>query len=133
MQHVQDVAAELRACIQQEHPMVRPRHLAGQRHLATTDQADIRDRVVRGATRVGRDQRRAVTGEAGDAMDAGGVEALARSIAGRRVFRGGPASSSPRPATPGGAHYGQNAWIRFSFASIERDPGSHGGCLLRDC
>jgi hypothetical protein len=30
--------------------------------------------VVRGANRAGGDQRRAVAGEAGDAMDAGGVD-----------------------------------------------------------
>jgi hypothetical protein len=73
-QDLQDVATELRQFIQKEHLMVRQRHLAGQRHLSPTDPAHIGDRVVRGANRVGGDQRRAVAGEAGDAMDAGGVD-----------------------------------------------------------
>jgi hypothetical protein len=58
-QDLQDVAAELRQLIEKEHPMVRQRHLAGHRHLAAADQADIRDRVRRGATRAGRDPCRA--------------------------------------------------------------------------
>jgi hypothetical protein len=49
-QHLQDVAAELRPFIQEEHPVLGSRHLAGQRHLAPADQSDSRDRVVRGAT-----------------------------------------------------------------------------------
>jgi hypothetical protein len=73
-QDLQDVATELRQFIQKEHLMVRQRHLAGQRHLSPTDPAHIGDRVVRGANRAGGDQRRAVAGEAGDAMDAGGVD-----------------------------------------------------------
>jgi hypothetical protein len=57
--HLQDVAAARRQFIEKEHPMVRPRHLAGHRHVAAADQADIRDRVRRGATRAGRDPCRA--------------------------------------------------------------------------
>jgi hypothetical protein len=47
-QDLQGVAA-LRPCIQQEPPVVRPRHLAGPRHLAPADQPHSRDGVVRGA------------------------------------------------------------------------------------
>jgi hypothetical protein len=67
-QDLQDVAAALRQFIQKEHPVVRPRHLAGQRHVAPADQADSRDRVVRGAEGAGGDQRHAGAGGAGDAM-----------------------------------------------------------------
>ena len=54
-QHLEHVATELRPFIQQEHPMVRPRHLARHRHVAPADQPCIRDGVVGGATRAGRD------------------------------------------------------------------------------
>ena len=50
--------------------MVGQRHLAWHRHVAPTDQPRIRDGVVGGATWAGGDQRRAVAGEAGDAVDA---------------------------------------------------------------
>ena len=70
------MAAELRDIIQKAHVMVGQRHLAGHRHVAATDQPRIRDGVVGRATRAGRDPRRAVAGEAGDAVDAGGVEGV---------------------------------------------------------
>jgi hypothetical protein len=47
-QDLQAVAAELQQFIQKKHPMVRPRHLAGHRHVAAADQADIGDRVMGG-------------------------------------------------------------------------------------
>jgi hypothetical protein len=50
-----------------------PRHLARHGHVAPADQPDIRDRVLGRAERPGGDQRRPVAGEAGDAMDAGGL------------------------------------------------------------
>jgi hypothetical protein len=46
------------------------------RRVAPADQPCTRDGVMAGATRVSRDQRRAVAGEAGDAVDAGGVEGV---------------------------------------------------------
>jgi hypothetical protein len=73
-QDLQDVAVELRQFIQQEHPVVRPRYVAGPRHLPPTDQPHIGDRVVGGAKRPRREARGAVTGAAGDAVDAGGVK-----------------------------------------------------------
>jgi CHASE2 domain-containing sensor protein len=48
-QHLQDVAAARRPCIQQAPPVVRQRPLAGQRHVAPADQPHSRDGVVRGA------------------------------------------------------------------------------------
>jgi hypothetical protein len=59
-QHLQDVASELREFIQEENAMVRQRHFPRHRQLAPTDQAYIGDRMVRGAKRARRHQRRAV-------------------------------------------------------------------------
>jgi hypothetical protein len=73
-QHFEHMAAELGQFIQQEDAVVRQRHLARHRDLTTPDQPHIRDGVVRGATGARRDPRQAVTGEAGDAMDARGLE-----------------------------------------------------------
>jgi hypothetical protein len=44
------MAPELRQFIQEEHAVVRQRHLARHRDLAAIDQAYIGDRVMRGAT-----------------------------------------------------------------------------------
>jgi hypothetical protein len=66
--------------------MVRPRPLAGHRHLAAADQADSRDRVVRGATGARRDPRCAAAGAAGDAWEARGVD---DSLKGHRRQDGG--------------------------------------------
>jgi hypothetical protein len=73
-QDFKDMAAKLWLFIQQEHAMVGPRHVTRHRHLADADQPCIRDGVVGRATRAGRDPRRAVTSEAGDAVDARGFE-----------------------------------------------------------
>jgi hypothetical protein len=73
-QHLQDVAAELRPFIEEEHPMVRQRHFSRQRHLAATDQADIGDRVMGGTKGACRDDGGAVAGEAGDAMHPRGLQ-----------------------------------------------------------
>jgi hypothetical protein len=75
-QDLQDMAAELGPCIQEEHTMVGQRHLARHGHVAPTDQSRIRDGMVGGAKWAGRDQRRAVAGAAGDAGDAGGLHGL---------------------------------------------------------
>jgi hypothetical protein len=77
-QDLQDVAAELRPFIQKEHPMVRPRHLARHGHVVSTDQSSIRDGLVGGAKRAGRDQRRAVASEAGDTVDVCRLHGLGR-------------------------------------------------------
>jgi hypothetical protein len=73
-QDLQDMAAELGELIQKQHAMVGQRHLARHRHVAPAEQPRIRDGVVGRATWTGRDPRRAVAGEAGDAVDARGLE-----------------------------------------------------------
>jgi hypothetical protein len=73
-QDLQDMAAELGPCIQEEHAMVGQRHIIRHRHVAPADQPRIRDGVVGRATRARRDPRRAVAGEAGDAREVGGVD-----------------------------------------------------------
>jgi hypothetical protein len=82
-QDLQDVASELREFIENEHPMVRQRHFARQRHLAATDQPDIRDGVVGGAKGEYCDERGAVAVVAGHATDARGVEDFGQVIVGR--------------------------------------------------
>jgi hypothetical protein len=47
-QDLQDVAAALREFIQKEHAVVRPRHVAGHRHLPAADPPHIGDGVRRG-------------------------------------------------------------------------------------
>jgi hypothetical protein len=69
-QDVEDVAAELRQFIENEHAMVGERDVAGHRHLADPDQPHIRDGVVRGTKRSRGDKGGAIAGEAGAAMDA---------------------------------------------------------------
>jgi hypothetical protein len=77
-QDLEHMTAKLGPFIQEEHTVVRRRHHARHRHVAPADQPDIRDGIVGSATRVGRDQRRAVAGESGDARDAGGLDGLRR-------------------------------------------------------
>jgi hypothetical protein len=104
-QDLQDVAAARRPLIQQELVMVRPRHVAGHRHLAPTDPPDIEDRVMRGATEARRDARRAVAGVAGDARETRAVEGFGESHG--RQGGGGPARQ-PRFSPP---------WGRVSWAA----------------
>ena len=60
--------------------------LSARRQLAATDQPRIRDGMVGRATRAGRDPRRAVAGQAGDAVNPRGLRwASARVITGRMV------------------------------------------------
>jgi hypothetical protein len=61
---------------------VRQRHLARHRHLAAADQPRIGDGMMGRAKRAGRDQGRAGAGEAGDAMDARGLDGLTRRYGG---------------------------------------------------
>jgi hypothetical protein len=75
-QDLQDVAAALGPFIEEEHAVVRQRHVARQWHLAATDQPHSGDGVVRGAKRAGRDPRRAGAGEARDAVDTRGLNRL---------------------------------------------------------
>jgi hypothetical protein len=74
LEDLEDVAAELRQFVQKEDPVVRQRHFPRQRHLAAPDQAHLGDGVMGGATRACGDDGGAGAGEAGDAMDAGGLQ-----------------------------------------------------------
>jgi hypothetical protein len=85
------MAAALGPCIQEAHAMVGQRHVARHRHEAPADQPRIRDGVVWRATRTGRDQRRAVAGEASDAVDTRGLNGLGIGYLG---------SNAGRPARP---------------------------------
>src|SRR5262247_3785647 len=62
-QDLQHMPAKLRQLIQEEHAIVRQRHLARPRHLAPADQPAIGDGVMRGATRADRHQCGAVACE----------------------------------------------------------------------
>jgi hypothetical protein len=64
------MALELRELIEEEDAMMRQGHLPGHGDLAPTDQADVRDGVVRGTTQPGGDTGGTPAGEAGDAVDA---------------------------------------------------------------
>jgi hypothetical protein len=65
------------------------------------DQPRIRDGVVGRATRAGRHPRRAVAGEAGDAVDTRGLNRLGQ---GHRRQDGGEAARTPRTAPHDGVH-----------------------------
>lgn len=60
------MAAARREFIQKENAVVRQRHFAGHRDLPAPDQPRIGDRMAGGAKGAGRDERRAVAGEAGN-------------------------------------------------------------------
>ena len=75
-QDLQDMAAELGELIQEEHAIVGQRHLAWHRHVAATDQPRIRDGMVGRTKGSSGDQRRTVSGQAGDAVDARGLNGL---------------------------------------------------------
>jgi hypothetical protein len=92
-EHLEDMTPALRAFVQEAHARVRPRHLARPRDLAAADQPHSRDGMRRGATWPAGDQGRAPIGQAGDAMDPGGVEGC-----GHAHLRqdGGQAAGQPR-------------------------------------
>ena len=79
--------------------MVGQRHVARHRHVAPADQPRIREGVVGRATRAGRDQRRAVAGEARDAVDTRGLNGLGE---GHRRQDGGEPPGQHRLARPWG-------------------------------
>jgi hypothetical protein len=78
-QGLQDMVAALGPCILQEHAVVRQRYFARHRHVAPADQPHIRDGVMEGATRAGRDPRRAVAGAARDAVDTRGLQSFGQT------------------------------------------------------
>jgi hypothetical protein len=86
-QDFQDVSCALGQLVQEEHAVVRQRHLPGPRHLPTTDQANVREGVIGGATGARGDQGGA--GAGAGAMRWMGVvsRASGRVMAGRVVVR----------------------------------------------
>jgi hypothetical protein len=94
------MAAELGRLIQKEHAILGQRHLARHWHVAPADQPRIRDGVVGRATRAGRDQRRAVVGEAGNAWIWVVSIASARVMAGRMVVSRRASIDLPAPGGP---------------------------------
>src|SRR5262245_10773328 len=99
-QDLQDVAAALRPFIQEEDAVVSQRHLARHRHVFPADQSHVRDGVMGGATRASRHQRGAVAREAGDTMDAGGLDGFGQ---GHCRQDGGESPGQHRLASPRGA------------------------------
>jgi hypothetical protein len=100
------VACALGPLIQDEHAVVGPRHVAGLRHLAAADQADIREGVMRGATGARGDPGGAGAGEAGDAVDAGGVEGAGQGRSGRMVVSRCASIDLPAPGGPSSSTLG---------------------------
>jgi hypothetical protein len=71
--------SELGEFIEAEDTMVGQRHLTRHGCLAAADQPHNGHGVMGGATRPGGDARGAPPGEAGDAVDAGGVDGLGQA------------------------------------------------------
>jgi hypothetical protein len=68
-QNLEDIAAELWQFTQEEHAVMRHRHLTQHGDMPAPNQLHIRDHVVGGGKGTGRDEGSAVAGGAGDAMD----------------------------------------------------------------
>jgi hypothetical protein len=100
--------------------VVRQRPLARHRHVAPTDQPHIGEGVMGGVKRPGRDQHRAIAREAGNAMDARGVEALS---AGHCRQDGGEPPGQPPCAGPRGAK--QQDGMGTTPASASGSPLTH--------
>ena len=75
--------------VQQEDAVVRPRPLARRGHLPAPDQSHVGDGVVRGPERAAGDDGGTPTRQAGDAVDAGGLQ---RCRPARRRQDGGKAT-----------------------------------------
>jgi hypothetical protein len=89
------VAFELGPLVEAQEAVVRQRHLTGHGHLTTADHADVSNGMEWGAKGTGRGEGSAITGEAGDARDAGG---LPRCRQAQRWQEGGGAPRQPRRA-----------------------------------
>ena len=113
-QDLKDMAAALGPCSLEVHAMVGQQHVARHRHGAPADQPHIRNGVVGRAKWVGRDQRRAVAGKAGDAVDAGSVEDFRQD---HRRQNGGEPPGYHRRARPRGAEQEQIMVRTPAFAS----------------
>jgi hypothetical protein len=78
-QDLEDMAAALRQFVQAGHAVVRQRPLARRGEVPAADPPHSRNRLRRGATRAGRDQRRAGAGEASDAVAARGLDGVGQA------------------------------------------------------
>jgi hypothetical protein len=96
---LRDLGTELGQFIQPAPAVVGQRHLARHRPVAPTDPPRVRNGVVGGATRACGDQGGAVAGEAGDAVNAGGVKGFGQ---GHRWQDGGESPGQPRLGRPRG-------------------------------
>jgi hypothetical protein len=121
-QDLQDMAAALGPCIQEEHPVVGQRDLTQHGHVTPTDQSCIREGLVGRATREGGDPRCAVAGEASDAREAGGVHGFGQGHPGQD---GGAATRQPRPARLRGA--GRSTACLDHIADGYFRPRNHSG------
>jgi hypothetical protein len=108
------MAAAFGQFIQEEHAVVRQRHVARHRHVAAAAPPHMRNGVMGGASRASRHQRGAGTGEAGEAMDGDGVEGFREGH--RRHDRREPPRQH-RLARPGWS-YGQPACNRHDFTMV---------------
>jgi hypothetical protein len=118
-QDLKRMAAELGPFNQEEHTVMRERHLTQYRHVAPADQPRIRDRKMRGAARAGRDQPRAVAGEARDAVDARGLDGFSE---GHRRQDGGESACQYPGADP--TLWG---WAPFHLSSDSKQRGAAPG------
>jgi hypothetical protein len=78
-QGFEDMAAELRQFIQDEHPVLREGHLTRYRPVAAADQPPVREGVMGGPKGAGGHQRRALPGEAGHTVDARGLDGFSQA------------------------------------------------------
>jgi hypothetical protein len=92
-QDLEHMTAKLGQFIQEEDAVVGRRHVTRHRHVAPTDQPQIRNGVMGGATRARRDQRRAVAGAADDAVDTCGLKGFRQR---HRRQEGGEPPGQPR-------------------------------------
>jgi hypothetical protein len=113
---------ELGEFIEEEDTVVGERPLARRGHLAPTDQPHIGNGMVGGATRPGGDDGGAPPGEAGDAMDAGGVDGLGQGHLGEDVVRRRGSIDFPAPGGPRSKTSGAECWHECPLYP-------QGGCL----
>ena len=95
-QDLEHMTATLRPFLQEEHTLVRQRHLARHRHLPPTDQPDIRDGIMGDATPASRDDGAACTGASGDVVHAKGADISGHRLPKDADTRGGRAALAGR-------------------------------------
>src|SRR5262245_40110021 len=105
-----------------EDVVVPQRHVTRHRHGAPADQSRIRDGVVGRATRAGRDPRRAVAGEARDAVDPRGLEGVSERPLERDILVGTPGTAAASPAIPCPIRLHENFSPAVDAAATGRPP-----------